>query len=174
MLKVACIPAYNVGNMISDVVIRSKQFVDMVIVCDDGSDEGADCCESGAYDIEVCLEDCAGDILGGAVLDDSGECCESGLIDGCGVCDGTGSLDEAGDCCQSGYFDECGVCGGDGSSCADVYGCTISVACNYDPLATVYDGSCDFFSCLVFGCDVPEACNYDPEVTINDGSPGER
>ena len=29
-LKVACIPAYNVGGMIFDVVIRSKQFVDMV------------------------------------------------------------------------------------------------------------------------------------------------
>ena len=39
MLKVACIPAYNVGGMISDVVIRSKQFVDMVIVCDDGSND---------------------------------------------------------------------------------------------------------------------------------------
>ena len=37
MLKVACIPAYNVETMISDVVTRSKQFVDMVIVCDDGS-----------------------------------------------------------------------------------------------------------------------------------------
>ena len=37
MLKVACIPAYNVGNMIYDVVNKSKIFVDMVIVCDDGS-----------------------------------------------------------------------------------------------------------------------------------------
>jgi glycosyltransferase involved in cell wall biosynthesis len=37
MLKVACIPAYNVETMIYDVVTRSKQFVDMVIVCDDGS-----------------------------------------------------------------------------------------------------------------------------------------
>ncbi|MAZ61504.1 MAG: hypothetical protein CMG50_04935, partial [Candidatus Marinimicrobia bacterium] len=94
--------------------------------CDDGSDEGADCCESGAYDVEVCLEDCAGNILGGAVLDDSGECCESGLIDECGVCDGTGSLDEAGDCCQSGYFDECGVCDGTGETC-DCSGYTLVV-----------------------------------------------
>ena len=37
MLKVACIPAYNVENMIYDVVTRSKTVVDMVIVCDDGS-----------------------------------------------------------------------------------------------------------------------------------------
>jgi len=37
MLKVACIPAYNVENMIYDVVTRSKKVVDMVVVCDDGS-----------------------------------------------------------------------------------------------------------------------------------------
>jgi glycosyltransferase involved in cell wall biosynthesis len=37
MLKVVCIPAYNVETMIYDVVTRSKQFADMVIVCDDGS-----------------------------------------------------------------------------------------------------------------------------------------
>jgi len=37
MLTVACIPAFNVENMISDVVTRSLQFVDKVIVCDDGS-----------------------------------------------------------------------------------------------------------------------------------------
>ena len=37
MLKVVCIPAYNVENMIYDVVTRSKKVVDMVVVCDDGS-----------------------------------------------------------------------------------------------------------------------------------------
>jgi len=37
MLKVVCIPAYNVGNMIYDVVNQSKRHVDMVIVCNDGS-----------------------------------------------------------------------------------------------------------------------------------------
>jgi len=37
MLKVACIPAHNVEKMIYDVVNNSKRFVDMVIVCDDGS-----------------------------------------------------------------------------------------------------------------------------------------
>ena len=39
MLTVACIPAYDVENMISDVVTRSLQFVDKVIVCDDGSND---------------------------------------------------------------------------------------------------------------------------------------
>ncbi|MGB2230510.1 MAG: hypothetical protein ACPH1A_04620, partial [Flavobacteriales bacterium] len=49
-------------------------------------------------------------------------------------------------------------------------GCTISVACNYDPCAVTNDGSCDFFSCIVFGCNNPSACNFDPEATFNDGS----
>ena len=52
----------------------------------------------------------------------------------------------------------------------DILGCTISVACNYNPEATVNDGSCDFFSCLVYGCNDIDAGNYDPEATVNDGS----
>ncbi|MEZ7877737.1 MAG: hypothetical protein QMB91_03255, partial [Flavobacteriales bacterium] len=52
----------------------------------------------------------------------------------------------------------------------DVPGCTISVACNYDPAATVNDGTCDFVSCYSMGCTDPVACNYDPAVAINDGS----
>ena len=94
--------------------------------CDDGSDEGAECCESGDYADEVCVEDCAGNILGDAILDDSGECCVSGQIDECGVCDGTGSLDDNGDCCESGYFDQCGVCDGLGDTC-DCSGYTLVV-----------------------------------------------
>ena len=52
----------------------------------------------------------------------------------------------------------------------DVPGCTISVACNYDPAATVNDGSCDFVSCYALGCTDPTACNFDPAAAINDGS----
>jgi len=36
-LKLACIPAFNVEKSISDVIKRSLQYVDKVIVCDDGS-----------------------------------------------------------------------------------------------------------------------------------------
>jgi len=39
VLKVACIPAYNEENVIADVVLRTKNFVDEVIVCDDGSQD---------------------------------------------------------------------------------------------------------------------------------------
>ena len=37
MYKIACIPAYNEESKISDMVTRTKKFVDEVIVCDDGS-----------------------------------------------------------------------------------------------------------------------------------------
>lgn len=39
MLTVACIPAYNVEKTIVDVIKRSLNFVDKVIVCDDGSSD---------------------------------------------------------------------------------------------------------------------------------------
>ena len=52
----------------------------------------------------------------------------------------------------------------------DILGCTISVACNYNPEATINDGSCDFISCYQLGCTDTSACNYDPEAAINDGS----
>ena len=51
-----------------------------------------------------------------------------------------------------------------------MFGCTIEQACNYNPEATVDDGSCDFTSCLNFGCTDDTACNYDPEAQFNDGS----
>ena len=49
-----------------------------------------------------------------------------------------------------------------------IYGCTNASACNYDPLATIDDGSCNFILCA--GCTDPLACNYDISATIDDGS----
>jgi len=46
-------------------------------------------------------------------------------------------------------------------------GCTDPTACNYWPLATEDDGSCDY-SCL--GCTDPAAWNYNAEATVEDGS----
>ena len=54
---------------------------------------------------------------------------------------------------------------------ADETGCTIELACNYDPSAVFPDpSSCDFVSCLSFGCTDENACNYDEAVTYDDGS----
>ena len=50
----------------------------------------------------------------------------------------------------------------------DVPGCTDETACNYDPNATVDDGSCDFATCS--GCTDETACNYNPNATEDDGS----
>lgn len=49
-----------------------------------------------------------------------------------------------------------------------VPGCTDDGACNFDALANVDNGSCEFETCL--GCTIPEACNYDPDALIPDGS----
>jgi hypothetical protein len=50
----------------------------------------------------------------------------------------------------------------------DIYGCTNSSACNYNPDATASDGSCEYTSCQ--GCMDPEACNFDPQAEVSDGS----
>ena len=41
-------------------------------------------------------------------------------------------------------------------------------ACNYNPLATLDDGSCEYLSCA--GCTDNTACNFDDSATIEDGS----
>ena len=39
MFSVACIPAFNVANQIKEVITKSQDYVDQVIVCDDGSSD---------------------------------------------------------------------------------------------------------------------------------------
>ena len=86
----------------------------------------------------------------------------------------------------------------DDCSCSGevIYGCTYSVACNYNPDATIFDESCYFVGdpcddgdvftendaysvgceCegdggeIVLGCTDPTASNYDAEATEDDGS----
>ena len=49
----------------------------------------------------------------------------------------------------------------------EVLGCTIEIACNFNPSANVDDGSC-IFTC--FGCTDIAACNYNEDANTNDGS----
>ena len=49
-----------------------------------------------------------------------------------------------------------------------IEGCTNIATCNYNPLASVDDGSCESESCA--GCLNDMACNYDPEATLNDAA----
>lgn len=52
-------------------------------------------------------------------------------------------------------FHECDSCG-----ITVIYGCTDLTANNYNPKATIDDGSCEYS--LVEGCSDSTACNYDP------------
>lgn len=63
--------------------------------------------------------------------------------------------------------------GFDGIDCAitNVSGCTDVEAYNYNPLATIDDGSCLYcFDGDVLGCTYSDALNYNPLATIDDGS----
>ncbi|MBI1266965.1 MAG: T9SS type A sorting domain-containing protein [Cryomorphaceae bacterium] len=50
----------------------------------------------------------------------------------------------------------------------EIEGCTDAAACNYNALATLDDGTCEFVSCA--GCTDAGACNYDAAATIDDAS----
>ena len=56
----------------------------------------------------------------------------------------------------------------DDGSCSDIFtGCMDPSAANYNPLATVNDGSCVYG---IAGCMEPTATNYDPSATIANNS----
>jgi hypothetical protein len=117
-----------------------------------------------------------------------GDCdCDGNVLDPCGVCGGDGvdedcdgicdSIDDCIATCED-FFNPCGPLGctdpenpcynpisneDDGSCC--VGGCTISVACNYNPDAEyLLPGACEFSTCA--GCMDAEACNYDETATL--------
>jgi hypothetical protein len=47
----------------------------------------------------------------------------------------------------------------------EVTGCTVSQACNYNPIATLESGLCEFESCV--GCTDTNACTFDAAATVN-------
>jgi len=52
----------------------------------------------------------------------------------------------------------------------DVEGCMDLKATNFDPHATINDGSCDYRVTEKLGCINPKADNYDPTANTDDGS----
>ena len=56
---------------------------------------------------------------------------------------------------------------GGGDNVETVFGCMLDTACNFNNLANVNDGSCDY-SC--YGCTDELAFNFDSKATIDDGS----
>lgn len=69
-----------------------------------------------------------------------------------GCWSGTHAISAGGNCCLD--FNQ------------EIEGCTDPTACNYDPAATLDDGSCDS---LYLGCTDPAACNYDPSAQTDNG-----
>ena len=105
---------------------------------------------------------CALDSDGDDICDDVDPCV--GELDECGVCNGPGAIYECGcsaipegDCdCDGNQLDVVGVCGGecltdeDGNGTCDneeVYGCSYTLAVNYEAAVTRDDGSCLFEPC---------------------------
>ena len=101
------------------------------------------------------------DIDDDGIYDDVDPCV--GQLDACGVCNGSGAIYECGcedipdgDCdCQGNGPDALGVCSGDCQSDAngngicdseEVPGCTYDGAENFNPVATMDDGTCVFGS----------------------------
>ena len=64
-----------------------------------------------------CVQDCAGEWGGSAIIDECGVCNGDGIADGACDCDGN-TLDCTGECGGDSVVDGCEVCGGDDSSCA--------------------------------------------------------
>lgn len=52
----------------------------------------------------------------------------------------------------------------------EVYGCMYEDALNFDELATIDDGSCEYEDCPIYGCMNPIACNYNQFADTNDNS----
>ena len=124
--------------------------------CTELPEGDCDCDGSQQDALGECGGGCFADADGDGICDEEDDCV--GSLDALGVCNGDCEADADGN----------GIC--DDEEGGDVFGCTIEEACNYNPEATVDDGSCDFTSCLNFGCTDDTACNYDPEAQFNDGS----
>jgi len=124
----------------------------------------ADCsCPEAPDEIVGCMDETACNFDPAATIE--GDCYE---LDCAGDCNGTATEDCAGECNGSATEDCEGVCGGDavpGASCGgdmpgvynsdceciddpeDVEGCMDMDACNFDPAATIDDGSCEELDC---------------------------
>ena len=66
------------------------------------------------------------------------------------------------------YMEQLGLFGSWTESGSEIPGCRYTFACNYNPEATIDDGTCEVSSCA--GCTWPEAPNFNPNAQWDDGS----
>ena len=126
--------------------------LDGTILASGAAGTTTECIPNGCYTFN--MTDSYGDGWNGAIYtltDDAGNVLATGDLNTAQQGDGA---TQGSDVVQIGV-DSCGL------------GCTDATACNYDPDATLDDGSCNF-DCN--GCTDPTACNYDATATQDDGS----
>lgn len=132
------------------------------------------CVITGCADVFACNYDADANSGGQCVYASECESC-SGETDGTGAVlngdsDDDGICDVEDNCTDPEAFNYLDI---ENTSCA-FYGCTdgATPACNFDPLATDDDGSCEYLSCVdgVNGCTYPTACNFNASATADDGT----
>ena len=139
---------------------------------------GACDCEGNMLDaLGVCGGSCESDMDNDGICDAIDDC--MGEYDECGICNGPGAIYECGctmipegDCdCEGSQVDAVGVCGGSCESDMDVNGlcdaeegCMYDMAMNYDPDATVDNGTCAF----ELNGDCPSDLDGNGHVNVND------
>ena len=151
--------------------------------CSEPDPEACDCAGNTLDAVGVCGGGCTEDADGDGIGDTEDDCV--GEYDFCGVCNGPGPFLGCG-CedipdgycdCNGNVLDAVGTCGGacqndiNGDGICDddsIPGCTYEVACNYDPSASIDNGSCNYTSC--YGCTDPSACNYSATATNDNNS----
>jgi len=114
------------------------------------------------------MDECEADDCTTLIVDS----CEATLITGCVYpliwapvcgCDGITYSNAGAAACNTIFEFTTGECG----TSTDIYGCTDNTAVNYNPIATIDDGSCIY---IIYGCLDPSACNFNFEANAPDFS----
>ncbi len=142
---------------------NSSIFPGSIEICNDLDDNCDDAVDNGLNFITQ-YEDLDGDGFGSVNELSSCESIPGYALDS-GDCDdnSAGTFPGAIDECGNGIDEDCQ--GGDAT--CDVLGCTDPLANNYNPEATIDDGSC---VTSVMGCTDATAFNYNPDANEDDGS----
>ncbi len=142
--------------------------------CPAGTTFDAANCACTSEPVDGCTDDTACNFDPNATNDD-GSCV---FATGCDECDGAGGVTdnpEEGTACDDGNPDtendaiqaDC-TCAGD-PIMGGAMGCTDANACNYNPMATMDDGSCEYTSCA--DCEGTPNGSATPGSACDDGNP---
>ena len=133
--------------------IKYKCYQGQCVICDDGSGGpyvGGLCGSDPTYTTPTCGGDCSQTVVSYNCNPNTHICEDPG--------DGSGIYSSITDCISA------------AGACSQVIsGCTDPTASNYDPNATIDDGSC-IPIISISGCTDPNAANYDSLANMDDGS----